>query len=138
MRRSGKGRRAGRGGCGAGPARPVQLAEQRVALRYEGLADRNSDPRADFEAGSDRRAQPGTGYCARALQRLFDRFCRIDPSRTNADRNHGLGLSIVAAIAKMHGGTVTAESTERGTCISFTVEDLTHGNGQVDAGAKPW
>lgn len=44
------------------------------------------------------------------LPRLFDRFYRGDPSRTHADRNHGLGLAIVAAIARMHGGQVFAES----------------------------
>lgn len=44
------------------------------------------------------------------LPRLFDRFYRADPSRTHADRNHGLGLAIVAAIARMHGGQAFAES----------------------------
>ena len=60
---------------------------------------------------------------AEHLPRLFDRFYRVDPSRTNADRNHGLGLSIVAAIARMHGGTAIAESTDQGTYIRFTLED---------------
>jgi len=70
------------------------------------------------------------------LPRLFDRFYRIDPSRTNADRNHGLGLAIVAAIARMHGGTATAESTDQGTCIRFTLEDPSARDGTGDTGAK--
>ena len=41
--------------------------------------------------------------------RLFDRFFRIDPSRNQADGHHGLGLSIVAAIARMHAGYPVAE-----------------------------
>jgi two-component system heavy metal sensor histidine kinase CusS len=45
------------------------------------------------------------------LPRLFDRFYRGDASRTDADRNHGLGLSIVAAIARMHGGRPLATSS---------------------------
>lgn len=65
----------------------------------------------------------GTAIPAEHLPRLFDRFYRIDPSRTNASRNHGLGLAIVAAIARMHGGTATAESTAQGTCIRFTLEN---------------
>ena len=44
------------------------------------------------------------------LRYLFDRFYRADSSRHNGERNHGLGLAIVKAIAKMHGGTVFAQS----------------------------
>lgn len=35
---------------------------------------------------------------------LFERFYRADSSRTQSDIHHGLGLSIVAAVAQMHGG----------------------------------
>ena len=76
-------------------------------------------------------AHVGVGVCNTGpriaeehLPRLFDRFYRIDPARTNASSNHGLGLAIVAAIAKMHGGTVSAESSDVGTCIQFTLRDL--------------
>lgn len=55
------------------------------------------------------------------LPRLFDRFYRTDQSRTNADRNHGLGLAIVAAIARMHGGAAEAASSKRGTLVQFTI-----------------
>lgn len=57
------------------------------------------------------------------LPKLFDRFYRVDPSRTNASRNHGLGLAIVAAIAKMHGGSVQAESSAEGTRIRLTLRE---------------
>ena len=56
------------------------------------------------------------------LPRLFDRFYRIDASRTDASRNHGLGLSIVAAISRMHGGTAGATSTDSYTTIGFSVK----------------
>lgn len=65
----------------------------------------------------------GEAIPAEHLPRLFDRFYRIDPSRTNADRNHGLGLAIVAAIARMHGGKAVAQSSNDGTYIRFTLED---------------
>lgn len=55
------------------------------------------------------------------LPRLFDRFSRSDPSRSDADRNHGLGLSIVAAIARMHGGEPLAESSAGVTAIGLTL-----------------
>lgn len=53
------------------------------------------------------------------LPRLFDRFYRADPARANAVVNHGLGLSIVAAIASMHGGEPFAESSGGTTRIGF-------------------
>lgn len=56
------------------------------------------------------------------LPRLFDRFYRVDPARAFGDRNHGLGLSIVAAIARMHGGSTFAESLDGLTRIGFTLK----------------
>lgn len=44
------------------------------------------------------------------LPRLFDRFFRGDPARTQSQGNHGLGLAIVAAIARMHNGRPLASS----------------------------
>ena len=38
------------------------------------------------------------------LRHLFDRFYRVDDARANSMENHGLGLAIVQAIARMHGG----------------------------------
>jgi len=55
------------------------------------------------------------------LPRLFDRFYRADPSRSDAVRNHGLGLAIVAAIARMHGGEPRADSKDGVTTIGFSV-----------------
>ena len=55
------------------------------------------------------------------LPRLFDRFYRGDPSRSDANRNHGLGLSIVAAIARMHGGRPLASSIDGVTAIGLTL-----------------
>lgn len=53
------------------------------------------------------------------LPRLFDRFYRVDPARAHGDANHGLGLSIVAAIARMHGGRTHARSENGLTSIGF-------------------
>ncbi len=57
------------------------------------------------------------------LPYLFHRFYRADAARSDAARNHGLGLAIVAAIARMHGGRIMAESNGGVTSIGLTVPD---------------
>ncbi len=61
---------------------------------------------------------------AAQLPRLFDRFYRADPAREHGDANHGLGLSIVAAIARMHGGQTHARSEGGKTSIGFDMATL--------------
>ncbi|QNK68240.1 heavy metal sensor histidine kinase [Variovorax sp. PAMC26660] len=56
-----------------------------------------------------------------ALPRLFERFYRAAQARDGSTRHHGLGLSIVEAIARMHGGRVFAASHDGETRIGFTV-----------------
>lgn len=56
-----------------------------------------------------------------AIPRLFDRFFREDLSRSNGGRNHGLGLSIVSAIARMHGGRPMASSADGRTTIGMVL-----------------
>lgn len=65
----------------------------------------------------------GPGIAAGHLPRLFDRFYRVDPARADADRNHGLGLAIVAAIARMHGGRAFATSDAGVTRIGLVLRD---------------
>ena len=55
------------------------------------------------------------------IDRIFDRFYRIDAARSNSGENHGLGLSIVKAIASMHAGTVFASSRDGITTVGLTV-----------------
>ena len=45
------------------------------------------------------------------LQRLFDKFYRVDSSRTSATGGSGLGLAIAKQIAELHSGTIVAKST---------------------------
>jgi signal transduction histidine kinase len=52
--------------------------------------------------------------------RLFDRFARLDRSRSRATGGYGLGLSIVRAIARGHGGEAHA-SARRGGGLDVTV-----------------
>ncbi|XAH23406.1 heavy metal sensor histidine kinase [Xylophilus sp. GW821-FHT01B05] len=55
------------------------------------------------------------------LERLFDRFYRVDAARANSNESHGLGLAIVKAVAAMHGGTVFARSEQGVTTVGFGV-----------------
>jgi two-component system heavy metal sensor histidine kinase CusS len=57
-----------------------------------------------------------------ALPRLFDRFFRCEASRAcDREQHHGLGLAIVAAIARMHDGRTLAHSHAGVTRIGFTL-----------------
>lgn len=59
---------------------------------------------------------------ANVLPRLFDRFFRGDSARACPDmQHHGLGLAIVAAIARMHAGRTLAESEDGQTRVGFTL-----------------
>lgn len=55
------------------------------------------------------------------LPNLFDRFFRAQSSREGSRENHGLGLAIVAAVARMHGGSTSASSSAGETCVSFSL-----------------
>ncbi|MFW9266061.1 heavy metal sensor histidine kinase [Pseudomonas sp. D2-30] len=55
------------------------------------------------------------------LQRLFERFYRADAARARSDAHHGLGLSIVRAVASMHGGRVFAHSKDGLNTFGFSL-----------------
>ncbi len=57
---------------------------------------------------------PGLGIPPEHLEKLFDRFYRVDRSRSDSANSTGLGLSIVKSIMELHGGRVAVESQLRG------------------------
>ncbi|HWG78865.1 MAG TPA: ATP-binding protein [Stellaceae bacterium] len=62
----------------------------------------------------------GTGIPAHELPRLFDRFHRVEGARGRTQEGTGIGLALVQELAKLHGGTVRAESA-LGQGSTFTV-----------------
>ena len=65
-------------------------------------------------------ADTGVGIPKEALPRVFDRFYRVDPSRSRASGGTGLGLSIVHGIVLLHGGQVEiASEPGRGTRVTL-------------------
>jgi signal transduction histidine kinase len=64
-------------------------------------------------------ADEGDGIPPEALERIFDRFARADSARTRARGGAGLGLAIVDAIMRAHGGR--CEAVSNGTGATFTL-----------------
>ena len=54
------------------------------------------------------------------MDRIFERFYRVDRARSRDTGGTGLGLAIVRHVATNHGGTVSVESAE-GAGSTFTI-----------------
>jgi two-component system OmpR family sensor kinase len=59
----------------------------------------------------------GSGVSPEALPRIFDRWARADGARTREGGGAGLGLAIVAAVARAHGGRCSVKALPRGTAF---------------------
>lgn len=72
------------------------------------VADENDRARIEV-------ADTGIGIPEKHHKRIFERFYRVDKSRSKETGGTGLGLAIVKHIAERHGGSVSLESSDNGT-----------------------
>src|SRR5436190_9620636 len=88
----------------SGPRQPVEVGAQVVGDRVE-LVVRDH----------------GIGIPTRDLERIFERFYRVDRARSRDTGGTGLGLAIVRHVVQAHGGEVTVTSSE-GEGSTFTIQ----------------
>ncbi|MCE7080374.1 SpoIIE family protein phosphatase [Streptomyces sp. ST2-7A] len=75
----------------------------------------------------------GIGVPRAELPRLFERFHRIENARSRSNEGSGIGLALVRELVGLHGGTITADSTE-GEGTRFTIR-LPFGHAHLPAGS---
>ena len=64
----------------------------------------------------------GPGIPHEELPYIFDRFYRVDKSRSRISGGTGLGLAIAKYFVEAQGGRIRAESeVGKGTCITFSL-----------------
>jgi PAS domain S-box-containing protein len=76
--------------------------------------------RPDGDQAVLRIADTGVGVAADEMPRLFERFHRIPNARSRSNEGSGIGLALVRELVGLHGGTITAASTE-GSGTEFTI-----------------
>ena len=97
---------------------PVQIISAITNLLDNAV--KYSEPGASVDLGVERARDNvvisvrdhGIGIPSSDLERIFERFYRVDRARSRATGGTGLGLSIVRHVAQVHGGAVTVESIE--------------------------
>jgi signal transduction histidine kinase len=106
-----------------------KLLAQRLVANLVGNAMRHNVAGGKIEVSTAARngcavlavANTGPAVPPEAVGRLFQPFVRLDGRRVGHDRGHGLGLSIIDAIAAAHGATITAHArTGGGLSIEVT------------------
>ena len=78
-------------------------------------------------------ADTGVGVPEQEMPRLFERFHRIENTRSRSNEGSGIGLALVQELVQLHGGSITASSAE-GEGTTFTIR-LPFGSAHLPAAA---
>jgi signal transduction histidine kinase len=68
-------------------------------------------------------ANSGEGIAEKDLPYIFERFYRVEESRSRETGGAGIGLAIVKELIEAHGGSVGAESADGKTRVWFVLPD---------------
>lgn len=107
-----------------GDRRQIQMAVSNLvenAINYSAdgtrvaVALRQQDDLAEISISDQ-----GIGIPEKDIERIFERFYRVDPARSRATGGTGLGLSIVKHVVNNHGGDISVWSVE-GAGSTFTI-----------------
>jgi len=75
----------------------------------------------------------GEGIPKEDLHNIFERFYRVDKSRTRATGGHGLGLTITKRLVEAHNGTIEVQSElGKGSIFTFTIPIAKNGKRQEE------
>jgi signal transduction histidine kinase len=106
-----------------------RLRLEQVAINLMTNAVRYNKPNGTVKIRSGRSAgkaflevwDTGIGIPREMLNKVFDRFFRVDDSRNSGTGGTGLGLAICKSIVEAHGGTVSVDS-DFGEGSAFRIE----------------
>jgi signal transduction histidine kinase len=139
----------------AGPAGTLSADPQRLRAALDALLE-NAVKYTELHAAIELRSRvghhgeivievrdEGSGVPSSALERIFDRFARADAARTRSAGGVGLGLAIVDAIAKGHGGRCTVTTPGKGSTFAlwlprFAAAPASPSVAQTAAVLLPW
>ena len=114
----------------SGSARDLSLLVRNLldnAIRYTAPGGRvTASVRPDGDHVVVTISDTGVGVPSRDLDRIFERFYRVDRARSRETGGTGLGLSIVKHVVENHGGTISVDSElGRGTTFEVRLPTVT-------------